>query len=100
MILTVVVLVSVQDVQGCAKWGTHFQFTRLEAWLRSSCKNEMTPAPEPTVFVSMAPAPELWFFYNMDSAPLRLQLCLLIHFNNFGIPSVLLVNVLFQHILN
>jgi len=59
------------------------------AGLRSFCKNEMAPAPELSVFVSMAPAPELCFFVTW----LRLHsgCALLIRFNNFGIPSVLLV---------
>jgi len=58
-----------------------------EAGLRSSCRNEV--APEPSVFVSVAPAPELCFFITW----LRLLsgCALLIHFNNFGIPSVSLV---------
>jgi len=36
----------------------------FSAGLQSSCKNEMTPAPELSVFVSMAQAaaPELCFF--------------------------------------
>ena len=51
----------------------------------------MAPVPELSVFVSMAPAPELRFFLTW------LQLCpasgiaLLIQFNNFDIPTVLLV---------
>ena len=51
--------------------------------LRSSCKNEM------------ALAPELCLKHGSGCA-------FLIHFNNFGMPCVLLeqVNVLFQHILN
>jgi len=63
----------------------------------------MTPAPELSVFVSMAPAPELHFFANVAPAPtpelccfitwLRLHFgcALLMHFNNFGIHSVFLV---------
>ena len=61
------------------------------AGLRSSCKNEVAPAPELSVFVSMAPAPapELCFFITW--LRLRSSCALLIHFNNFAIPSVLLV---------
>jgi len=47
--------------------------------LRSSCKNEMDPDP----------APELCFFITW--LRLRSGCALLIHSNNFGIPSVLLV---------
>ena len=50
------------------------KFAAFEAGLRSSCKNnEMAPAPELSVFVSMAPAPapELCFFITW----LWLRLC-------------------------
>jgi len=64
---------------------------RLNPGLRSSCKNEM--APELSVFVSRAPAPvpELCFYITWTRLRLRSACALLIHFNNFGIPSVLLV---------
>ena len=48
----------------------------------------MAPAPELSVFVSMAPAPELCFLSHGSGC------VMLIHFNNFGMPrqpSVLLV---------
>jgi len=60
-------------------------FSKLCTGLRSSCKNEMAPAPELSVFVNMAPAPEQCFFQHGSGW------VLLIHINNFGIPSVLLV---------
>jgi len=44
--------------------------------LRSSCKNEMAPDPEFSVFVTMAPtpAPELYFNYDMAPVPAPLLL--------------------------
>ena len=61
--------------------------------LRSSCKNEMAPDPELSVFVSMAPAPapELCFFITWLRLRSGSGCALLIHFNNFGMPSVLLL---------
>jgi len=44
-------------------------------------------APELSFFVSMAPAPEMCFLITW----IRSGCALLIHINNFGIPSVLLV---------
>jgi len=80
------------------------------------------PAPELSVFVSMAPASELCFFYNVPPAPAP-ELCffitwfrlwlrsgsgcaLLIHFNDFAIPSALhvasegVIPIYFEPILN
>jgi len=47
----------------------------------------MAPPPELSVFVNMAPAPDLCFFQHGCGS----GCVLLIHINNFGIPSVLLV---------
>ena len=62
-----------QNAQICAVLGLTDLFT---PGLRSSCKNEMAPAPELSVFKSIAPdpAPELCF-YNMALAP---ELCFFI----------------------
>ena len=93
-----------RDTRRCT-WRRHslgqrslIHFYIVSARAAELLQNKM--APELSVFVSMATAPELCFFITW----LRLQLrscvfftwlrsgcALLIHFNNFGIPSVLFV---------